>query len=34
MWAYLGDGRIEAESKLDIKNMAPYVRAKDVSWTV
>ncbi len=34
MWAYLGNGRIEAEVLHDIPKLAPYMRNADVEWTI
>lgn len=34
MWAYLGNGRVEAEVSHDISKLAPYMRNADVEWTI
>jgi hypothetical protein len=34
MWAYLGNGQVEAEVTKDFKNLAPYMRNEDVPWTI
>jgi hypothetical protein len=32
MWAFLGNGRVEAEVKRDVDKLAPYMRNADVPW--
>jgi hypothetical protein len=32
MFAYLGNGRIEAEWKKEVHKLAPYIRNSDVPW--
>jgi hypothetical protein len=32
MWAFLGNGRIEAEVTKDVSKLAPYMRNADVPW--
>lgn len=34
MWAYLGNGFVEAEVKQDRDSLAPYVRNGDNPWVV
>lgn len=34
MWAYLGNGRTEAEVLKDVDKLAPYVRNADVPWRI
>jgi hypothetical protein len=34
MWAYLGNGQIEAEVKHDLPNLTPYMRNEDVPWII
>ena len=32
MWAFLGNGRVEAEVTRDLQKLAPYMRNADVPW--
>ena len=34
MWAYLGNGRVKAETEHDLTKLAPYMRNKDVPWEI
>ena len=32
MWAFLGNGRVEAEVTKDLGKLAPYMRNEDSRW--
>ena len=33
-WAYLGNGKVEAEVLHDAKRLAPYMRTADYEWHI
>ena len=33
-WAYLGNGKVEAEVMRDAKRLAPYMRTADYEWHI
>jgi hypothetical protein len=34
MWAYLGNGQVEAEVLHDMDKLAPYMRNTDIPWEI